>query len=176
MSPINAVTKFLVRGGALIAGAAMLPALAMAEGFKTCSIPQRDITTKSGVERPLSRAYDNVCAAVLPPTCRDYTVNGKPCAYRACLVMDNLRSCPNGEPPAYTAVTIQPYVARPARRFTAEEFAAMNHAIDAEAKRLAAKWTDNGRVPLSPGALTVLGNISCQLAAAGNPDVRCVPR
>ncbi len=154
----------------------ILTASAFAEGFNTCTIAQSDIGTKAGIELPLNRAYQNVCIAVLPPTCGNYTVEHKPCAYRACLVPDNVKRCPNGEPPSYTAATIEPYVAKPVKPLSPGELAEMNRKVDAEARRLAAKWTDNGRVPLAPAALTALQNMSCQLIAASNPDVRCVPR
>lgn len=146
------------------------------DGFNTCGLPQSQIATKAGVERPTSKTYDTVCIAVLPPTCRDYTVNHKPCAYRACVVPDSLKSCPNGDPPMFNAETITPFRAESVKPITAEELARMNSAIQAEAKRIAARWTDNGRVPLSPAATTVLQNLSCQMMAFGNPDVRCVPR
>ena len=154
----------------------LFPVAVFAGGFNTCTLPQAQISTRGGVERPASRVYDAVCIAVLPPACRDYTVDHKPCAYRACLIPDSVKACPNGDPPMYTAATIEPYVAKTVKPMTAEDFAAMNRNIDVEAKRLAAKWTDNGRVPLSPAALTVLHNMSCQLAAATNPDIRCVPK
>jgi hypothetical protein len=131
---------------------------------------------RAGVERPTNKAYDAVCVAVLPPACRDYTADHKPCAYRACIVPDSLKSCPNGDPLMFTAAQITIYTAQSVKPIAPEELAAMNRAIEAEAKRLAAKWTDNGRVALSPAAMTVLHNLSCQLAASGNPDVRCVPR
>lgn len=156
--------------------ATLLPLASIAGGFNTCTLPQSQLSTRSGVERPTDRAYDSVCIAVLPPTCRNWTADHKPCAYRACLVPDHLKSCPNGDPLTFTADTIETFVAKPVKPMTAEDFAKMNQAIDAEAKRLAARWTDNGRVPLSPAAMTVLHNVSCQLAAANNPDVRCVAR
>jgi hypothetical protein len=154
----------------------VLPFALFAEGIHTCTVPQSQISTRAGVERPTTRAYDTACIAVLPPACRDYTVDHKPCAYRACLVPDSLRTCPDGSPPSFTAATIEPLVAKTVKPVSAEQLAAMNRNIDAEARRLAAKWTDNGRVPLSPAALTALRNLSCQLAAANNPDVRCVTK
>lgn len=160
----------------ILAAIALAPMQLLAGGFNTCTLPQKDIVTRAGVERPISKSYDNVCIAVLPPTCRDYTVNRKTCAYRACVVPDNLRSCPNGDPLMFSAEAIQPFVASSLKPISAEELAALNRAIDAEAKRIAARWTDNGRVPLSPAANTVLRNMSCQIVAFGNPDVRCVPQ
>jgi hypothetical protein len=70
---------------------AVLPSALLADGFNTCTVPQREIVTRAGVERPTNRAYDAVCVAVLPPACRDYTVDHKPCAYRACIVPDSLK-------------------------------------------------------------------------------------
>jgi hypothetical protein len=154
----------------------MLQPALIAGGFNTCTLPQKEIATRAGVERPIIKAYDSVCVAVLPPACRDYTVDHKPCAYRACMVPDHLKSCPNGDPLMFTAATIEPYRAKTVKPISPEELAALNRAIDAEAKRMAAKWTDNGRVPLSPAAVTVLQNLSCQMVAFGNPNVRCVPR
>jgi len=154
--------------------AALLPLYA--EGFNSCTLPQSRLTLRQGVERPTDPAYDRVCVALLPPTCRNYTVDRQPCAYRQCLVMDNVTRCPDGSPTVFTSVVIEPFTARTARRFTQADFAAMNAQIDAEAKRIAAKWTDNGRVPLAPGALTVIQNMSCQMVASANPDIQCVPR
>jgi hypothetical protein len=148
----------------------------LAEGFNTCTIPQSELVNRSGVERPAGAAWDKACIAVLPPNCRDFNVGHRPCAYRSCVVSNRLRSCPNGDLPAFTAAEIQPYLAKPVRPFTKEEFAKMNALIDAAAKEMAAKWTDNGRVPLSPAAQVVIQNLSCQMAAFANPDVRCVPR
>jgi hypothetical protein len=95
-----------------LAGAALLTLPLLADGFNACTLPQKEIRTAAGVERPISKAYDAICVAVLPPACRDYTTNGKPCAYRACLVPDNLKVCPNGDPLIFTADSIEPFVAK----------------------------------------------------------------
>lgn len=154
----------------------LFPQMSRAAGFNTCIVPQQGLAVRQGVERPLSRDFDKVCVAVLPPTCRNFTEGGQPCAYRACLVTNEVKRCPNGDMVVFTAMVIKPVTARTIRPFTDAERAAMNHAIDAEAKALADKWTDHGRVPLAPEALTVLQNIACLSAASANPDVRCVPR
>lgn len=157
-----------------VAGVLELPLVA--GGVNTCRLPPKDIVLRGGVERPASRAYDGVCVAVLPPGCREFMVNGRPCAYRACLVTDNVRSCPNGDPPRFTAAGIEPCTAKPGEAGDAGGTGGDEPGIDVEAKRMAAKWTDNGRAPLSPAALTVLRNVSCQMVAFGNPEVRCIAR
>ena len=48
----------------------LFPQMSRAAGFNTCIVPQQGLAVRQGVERPLSRDFDKVCVAVLPPTCR----------------------------------------------------------------------------------------------------------
>lgn len=150
---------------------------AAADGYQTCLVEQSDIVLKRGFERPKSAAYDAVCLAILPPTCRDWTVDKIPCAYRSCLVPSDVGRCPNGEPAAYVNKPIDIYVAKELKPFTPAERAAMNRAIDAEAKRLAAQWTNNGRIAFSADLARAANDVACvAVASSSEGRFECVPR
>lgn len=100
--------------------------------------------------------------------------------------------CSDGSIPVYRADTIAPYRAAPATAapahrvqpyrgggtihvFTPAERARMNENDRRAAHELAQKWTRNGR-PLNGAQRRAIENQRCLLMAAGNPDIRCVPR
>lgn len=112
------------------------------------------------------------------------------CAGGARLLNGN--RCSDGSIPIYRADTIQPHAAgsassKPAHTiqpyqgngsihvFTPEERARMNQNDERAAHELAKKWTGNGR-DLNAAQLRAIENQRCLMMAAGNPDVRCVPR
>lgn len=150
---------------------------AAADSYMVCSVASSDLVLKGGVERPTNPAYSDVCLAVLPPSCRNWTVDKKPCAYRSCLVSNGVNACPSGEPASVQTHLIDTYVAKELKPFTPAEREAMNQALDAEAKRIVNQWTDNGRKPLTPVMSRAARNVSCvAVAAVSDGRLVCVPR
>lgn len=112
-------------------------------GYDTCTLPSDHVAMIGGAERPTDPAYKSVCVAMIPPSCRNWTVSHQPCAYRSCIVKANVSHCPNGDPTAYVAKQTLP--------FTKEDFAQMDSMIAAEAQRIAAK---RGPAPTGNAAAT----------------------
>lgn len=112
-------------------------------GYDTCTLPSDHVAMIGGAERPTDPAYKSVCVAMIPPSCRNWTVSHQPCAYRTCIVKANVSHCPNGDPTAYVAKQTLP--------FTKEDFAQMDSMIAAEAQRIAAK---RGPAPTGNAAAT----------------------
>jgi len=104
----------------------------------------------------------------------------------------NGNRCSDGSIPIYHADTVRPYVAGSAASqsahavqpyrgngsihvFTQEERARMNRNDERAAHEIAKQWTRNGR-NLNGAQLRAIENQRCLMMAAGNPDIRCVPR
>lgn len=86
--------------------------------------------------------------------------------------------------PAYQSRTVPFYRSTPVARqngsgeihvFTPAERAQMMENDRRAAHELAQRWTHNGR-GLNGAQLNAIENQRCLMMAAGNPDVRCVPR
>lgn len=122
---ISKCNKFLV-----MVIAALFSSAACADGYQTCTIAANRISRVAGVEHPVDAKYKNACLAVLPPTCRNWVVDKKPCAYRTCVVANDVSTCPNGDPAAYVAKEVLP--------LTKEQMEAMDGMIAMDAQKRAA--------------------------------------